>query len=256
MRKFLWLLFFLTTIDCYSQENVGDSVAIDKARKNIVKINLYSLFLKNYSISYERLISKKISLQIGYRFGTYDYWIDNLIGKEIVKQGIIDPRYYGFQIGNSAVTADVRFYLGRKKGMQGLFTGVCGRYAIFDADNVDFNYIPDFENVYNVPLVSNFSGIGGGIVIGKQWIIKKRITIENVSGIYYGKISGSLTSNKDLSGISETDKLDLTDNINSIFTIFNKNYLTDLTITDKGLNGKISGPFVGIRTSLTIGFIF
>jgi len=217
---------------------------------------LYSLLIKNYSVSFERLISKRISLQVGYRYGPYSYWIDNPIGKRIVKAGVGDPRYYAFQIGNNAVTADIRFYLGKKEGMRGLFTGLYGRYAVFDADNVDFNYVSKPEKVYSVPLVNNFTGVGGGIIIGRQWLIKNRITIEYITGIQYGKISGSLISKKDLSALSEPEKNELKENITEMFDIFNKNYITNLTINDKGLNGKISGPFLGIRSAISFGYIF
>jgi hypothetical protein len=266
MAKYLWGLLFLSYTTCFAQQNTLNGLPFDQIKqsstdeelvhKNILKINLYSLLVKNYSLSFERLISRKISLQLSYRYGPYAYWVNNLVGRKIVKHGIGDPKYYGFQVSNNAVTTDLRFYLGRKEGMRGLFLGLYGRYATFDADNLDFNYVTEAERIYSVPLVINSKGIAGGIIVGRQWIIKKRITLECISGVQYGKLNGSLISNKDLSSLSEIEKNDLKDNIAEMFIILNKNYLPTLTVNNTGVNGKISGPFIGIRSALSIGFAF
>lgn len=266
MKYFFFLLLFYSKVFYAQINSIDDPKNIfsgqlqnfpqNSLHKNNFKINILSPFIHNYSASFERLISKKISVQLGYRYAPYSYLIDNIIGKKIVKQGIGDPRYYGFETSNYAVTGDIRWYLGKKEGMRGLFIGLYGRFVVFSADNKDYNYVTKPENVYNVPLVTNFNGLAGGIIVGRQWIIKKRITIEYLSGFHYGKLNGSLTSKKDLSGLSDEEKNNLKANISEIFLIFDKNYLSNFMVTDDGINGNISGPFIGIRSAISIGLIF
>jgi len=224
-------------------------------KANIIKINLYSLFVNNYYISYERLITKKISFQLGYRYQPYEYLAENFVGKKLSKLFSIDPRYYNFKTSNNSVTADVKFYLGRK-APQGLYLGLYGRYTAFDVDNIDYTYILKNESVYSVPLISNVKGVGVGGVIGIQWLIKKRISLEYyIIGGHYGKLSGKLKSEKDLSDLSDEEKSDLKENVEDLFTISNKKYLTS-TISDRGIDGKISGPFFGARSGICVGIAF
>jgi hypothetical protein len=59
-----------------------------------------------------------------------------------------------------------------------------------------------------------------------------------------------------LSGLSDEEKNNLKANISEIFLIFDKNYLSNFMVTDDGINGNISGPFIGIRSAISIGLIF
>ena len=67
MKKLLLLtgLLLLITPGVFAQK------ASEKHRKNFVKVNLTSLFLKNYGIQYERVLSKRVSAAIGFRLMPY-----------------------------------------------------------------------------------------------------------------------------------------------------------------------------------------
>ena len=225
-------------------------------RPNNLKVNLYGLLVNNYSIFYERMIAPKLSVQLGYRYQPYAYLTEIKLVNKLATNGTLDPKYFSFKTGNYAFTADVRLYTGKKhKGAKGIFFSLYGRYTHFDVDNVEYTYVTDKEEVYDVPLVSNLTGFGGGILSGIKWIIKKRITIELYTGIHYLQLKGPLTSNKDLSGLSDQDKSDLKNNVEDIFTFGDKKYLT-AAVSDTGITGTISGPAIGIRSCLSIGFVF
>lgn len=271
MRHNLFFLLMITSVFSFGKQknmriaNAGmeDSVPIKRTdslkkklfRPNSIKVNTYGLLINNYAFSYERIIKRNISVQLGFRYQPYNYLIDNIAGRKLAERGTIDPKYFNFKVGNYAVTADFRLYTSKKKEGKGIFFGLYGRYAHFDIDNVDYTFVNDKEIVYNVPLVSNVSGFGGGISSGIKWIIKKRVVIELYSGVHYLKLTGPLTSNKDLSGLSGQEKSDLKDNVEDIFTLGDKKYLT-ATVGDNGITGSISGPPIGIRSCLSIGFVF
>lgn len=273
MRNYLAAFLLLNFSCCYSQqendsisglsqmiehkENNSNQIDSKLFRRNGIKVNLFSLLVNNYSVSFERIISRKMSIQIGYRYQPYKYLMENPIGRFLTKKGAaIDLRYYNFQTSNNALSSDFRVYTGKKYGAQGFYFGLYGRYASFDADNIDYNYITKNDDEYLVPLVSNFNGFGGGIVMGRQWLIKKRISIDYSFGFHYGKLNGSLVSNKDLSGLTNQEKNELQANIEELFIIVNKNYLSTITVDNSGVTGKISGPFLGIRSGLSIGIVF
>jgi uncharacterized protein DUF3575 len=272
-RNYLLLIFLFIVNCCIGQDLTDSTSAADNfssakkrslhqhdsisVKHNGIKINVYSLFINNYSVSFERLIGRKISVQLGYRYQPYNYLMENPFGRFLTKKGApIDYAYYNFKTSNNTFTLDFKFYTGKKPGMQGLWFGAFGRYAMFDADNTDFNYITESDVEYKVPLVSNFHAWGGGIIAGRQWIIKKLITVEYTLGFQLCEFGGSVISHKDLSGLTAQQKGEVKADISDLFFINDKSYISNLIVDDKGVNGQITGPFLGIRSALTVGIIF
>ncbi len=226
-----------------------------KYQKNVVKFNPTALLLNNYSFSVERAISPKFSIQFGYRYQPYSYLFDNIIGREIAKRAPIDPNYYNFQTSNNTFTLDLKYYP-KSQGLQGVYFGIYSRLGLWDMDNLDYKFAASNDNLYDVPLTSNFKGVAGGISIGKQWIIKKVITIEYyILAAHFGKFSGTLESKKDLSGLTNEEKIQLKSDVEGLYRIADHNYLNTV-VNDKGITGEISGPFIGIRTGINVGFAF
>ncbi len=60
----------------------------------------------------------------------------------------------------------------------------------------------------------------------------------------------------DLSALSPSDKQELKNDVEDIFKVGDKKYVT-AKVTDQGLQGRISGPMVGIRgAGINIGIAF
>jgi hypothetical protein len=241
-----------------SAKLVGAKPSIKKSkffRPNNLNINLYGVLVNNYSFAYERTISNRIALQLGYRFQPYNYLLNIIPGKFLSERGAVPYQYYNFKIANNAVTSDVRYYLRKRKQTSGIFIGLYARYSHFDIDDIEYTYIGDDKNVYNIPLITNLDGIGGGFTLGCKWVIKKRISVEYYSGIHYLQLHGNLSCNKDLSGLSDHEKQNVQRNVEDLFTFSDKKYITT-TINDNGIRGKVTGPSLGFRSGLTLGFSF
>ncbi len=195
-------------------------------------------------------------MQFGYRYQPYNYLFDNFVGKNVTKRVNIDPRYINIQTNNNAFTADLRYYPGRKGAGKGLYISLYGRYVLFDIDHLQYSYETDNSVSYNVPWVSNSKGIAGGILVGMQKRIKNRIVIDFYTlGLHYGALTGSLASKKDLSGLSEQDRTNVKEDLEDLFYLNNHKYLS-ATVNDSGINGKISGSFLGIRSGICLGIAF
>ena len=225
-------------------------------RKNIVKMNLSSLAFSNYSFSYERSIARKITLVGGYSFLPET----KLSGIPLVEKGIefaaLDEEgEEGDEISNildeasfssNAITGEVRFYTGKKPGARGFYASLYGRYTTMHLSHL-YVYESDMGLEYDLPINAKLTGFGGGVMLGAQWLIAKRVTFDwYIVGGHYGKIKGDFNARTDLSSMPQEDKEELERDLEDIASNGDRKYL-DATINDNGMFGKLNGPFGGLR---------
>ena len=85
--------------------------------KNFIKFNITSALIKNYSLQYERILSRSISIALNFRMmpETGIPYTDNIFRWF----DITDPDDTGYYrkpiIGNYAITPEIRFYTGKKR---------------------------------------------------------------------------------------------------------------------------------------------
>src|ERR1700712_1269142 len=142
---FIAVVFVCTTNQLHAQDSVNSSTG-DKKEKvkhqmNFVKFNLMGIALKNYSFTYERILTKTISLSASYRFmptgkipfaGTLAKAADD---DDVDTKNTIE----NLRIGNYAITPELRFYLGKGYG-KGFYIALFYRYASFTADHIPIDY--------------------------------------------------------------------------------------------------------------------
>ena len=228
--------------------------------KNNVKINLSSLAINNYSFYVERLLSRKVSFSAGYR----NMPSTNLGELSVIKK-ISDKINEGeeliaginrMRVDGKAYTGEFRFYGGKKQGARGMYLALYGRYATFNHD-YNYRFTNSSNNVLSVPLKSKVKGYGGGLMIGKQWLIAKRVNLDFYwLGGHYGKLSGTTNAVADLSSLSQQDQRNLKDELDNILTVGDKTFLNS-TVSNKGVTGNINGPFAGLRgLGFSVGIAF
>jgi hypothetical protein len=228
--------------------------------KNGLKINVSSLFLNNYSFSYERMLTRKISFVAGYRFMPKTQLGNISLIKRIIDQvaddgdGIkSDMNKIG--ISNNAFTGEFRFYTGHKAGARGFYLSLYGRYSQFNVDYA-YEYETDSKN-YAIPIKASPRMWGAGLMIGAQWLIAKRITLDwYILGGHYGSIKGDASGVADLSGMSAADKEGIKEDVEGLINIGDKKFVT-ATVTDQGVQARIDGPMIGLRgAGINIGIAF
>jgi hypothetical protein len=260
-----------TTLPSTTATVAPASQAMDKEvfRKNAVKMNLSSLAFSNYSFSYERAIARKITLVGGYstlpesKAGDIPLIKKGMeiaeIGTEAGEDGEgeeISDILDNANVSSNAITGEVRFYTGKKPGARGFYASIYGRYTTM---NLSHTYLYEAETgqEFDVPIVAKLNGFGGGVMLGAQWLIAKRVTFDwYIVGGHYGKLSGDLTGKTDLSALSQEDKAELEAEIEDIASNGDRKYI-DATVNDNGMFGKVNSPFGGIRgLGFNIGIAF
>ena len=258
MKKILSIAALaLCTATAFGQTSESTEKIKSPDGKNLIKVNVTSLFLNNYSFQYERAVGKKISAGLGFRFmpksgmplkSTIEKLIDD---EETVKQ------LETFKTSNFALTPEVRFYLG-KSVYRGFYVAPYARIANFKADLPSFSYT--FEGTANgqtvtqtetIPLSGNLNTVTGGLMLGAQWKLSRLLYLDWwIIGAQYGTANGNIKGSKTLSNEEqqalreELEDLDI------------PNIDTEVTVDASGAKVDMKGPWAGLRGGLAIGVRF
>jgi hypothetical protein len=239
------LLFVILLFPILCQAQLGD--------KNIIKVNLTSLTIKNFHFIYERSITKHFSISLGYRFmpkGEVPF-------ESQLKKAIDDPdiNIPSVKMGNSAITPELRFYIGKGR-MNGFYFAPYARFATFDV-TVPVKY----QNTSNPSqdLEALFSGkvtsTSGGLMMGIQRTIFKVLKLDIwIIGGHYGSCDGTLNATNINPPMDATERADLD---NELKTLDVKPFkATGQTTSATSAVATVSGPWAGIRSGLTLGLRF
>lgn len=236
-------------------ETTTGFAAGDKTKKNIVKLNLMALPLKNFSFQYERVITKRLSVALGVRtMPTGSLPFANSFAAQV---GDGDPdleaNIRAVKVGNFALTPEVRLYVGRKGYGRGFYIAPYYRYAKFTSDELPVDYDGDGNVTKTIRLKGDMTTHSGGLMFGAQWQIAKMISLDWwILGAHYGKSNGALTGTPS-TPLSANEQNDIRTQIEDIDLP-----LTKITadVNANRVRAIIDGPWGGVRAGLTIGIRF
>lgn len=162
-KTFILLIVVVLTIPVFCQEASDVST-----EKNVLKINTLSLFVLTPSIFYERKISDMTSAQLGFGYMGYK---------------VSDVRFTGL-----IITPEFRIYP-KKNAIDGFYVAPYLRYMNLSVKSTTDN------------TKASLSVMGGGLLLGRQWITKSGFNMDLFFGGHYA--SGSAKANS-----GETDWFD------------------------------------------------
>lgn len=227
----------------------------DIAGKNILKVNLTSLLIRNYSFQYERVLTRSVSLAISYRFMPLgsapfeNYIINN--SPEIEAE-----RFDQMKVGNTAFTPELRFYFGKKRFGRGFYLAPFYRFARYDAVDVPGVYDPSDPDSNQVNLLGKgkLSVNSGGLLVGAQWNLGRVLVLDWwIIGPHYGKSNGNFdaVSSRPLTEEEQAEFEESSDSATPQFGIE-----STVTVNSNGFNAELFGPLPGLRAGLQLGIRF
>lgn len=238
-----------------SSLNARETKNIDVHDQNFMKINLTAIALKNYSIQYERVLNKSISIAVSFRtMPTTSIPFKNLILKT-VDEGDADTKetIENFRINDFAFTPEVRFYLSRKGYGRGFYIAPFYRYANFKATNLTFNYTNILNQENSIALAGKLTSNTGGLLFGAQWSVGKHMCIDWwIFGPHYGAGKGTFTgvASKPLTQEEQNDLRQTLEDLDIPLT--NKT----VNVNANGATLTLDGPWGGVRGGLSLGVKF
>lgn len=223
--------------------------------KNIIKLNLLSLPLKNINVEYERGITEKISVALGFRYmGNGSIPFSNKVADLLNEdEDNWDDRIRSATLGNYAITPTVRFYLG-KGNLKGFYVAPFARFAKYTAT---LNYAFEVDNgttttSQDMPLSGSLKTITGGLLFGSQFNLAKNITLDWwIFGPQYGGSDGSISGKKQLSANEQNALRDQLGELKDL-PLVKSTYVVDAN----GATVNFKGPWAGIRAGLSLGVKF
>lgn len=223
--------------------------------RNYIKTNITSIFIHNYSIQYERALSKSISIALAYRYmpnGTLPLKDQILKRMESDDQTAIDA-INNLTIGNYAITPEIRFYLGKKGYGRGFYIAPFYRYAKYSADNVAIDFETDQDQNRTIELSGNITAQSVGFMLGAQWSIAKYLCLDWwILGPHYGVSTG------DMSGITSPalttqEQADVRQSIEDMDIPMVKK---TAEVSANKVAMIFDGPWAGLRAGISIGIRF
>ncbi len=143
------------------------------AQTNALKVNLISPLFKTGSFFYEHQLNDASSLQLG---GLFTYW------------GIGDTKISGF-----AITPEYRRYLSdNQPAMAGFYVAPFVRYQQLGLSVTDTQ-----DDGTAVTAKATLNTLGGGVVVGHQWVFQKRVTLDTFFGPSYNRNFTKLNASND-----------------------------------------------------------
>ena len=253
MKKLLAILVF---IFCFSFAIRAQEAL--KPQMNFVKFNLTSILLKNYSLQYERVLSKRVSAAVSFRFMPYT----NVPFKStIIKMAKFEDQetidvLNSAQFANYSINPEVRFYLGKKGYGRGFYIAPYYRYAAYDTQNLQFSFETGEgmeTQTQEVELKGNITSHTGGIMFGVQWALGKHVSLDWwILGAAYGVSSGVLDGTP-TPAIPQEDIDEVKREIEEIeIPMVEKT----VTVTPTNVRVDLTGPWAGIRSGIVLGIKF
>jgi hypothetical protein len=242
----LLILFFLAVQPISAQEIKKDS--IQKIDKNIAKFNLIGFSVNG---QYERILSKRVSIALSYKI---------LPNGKFLFRGLIptnDPQAResldNLTLSNSAITPEVRFYLGKKGYGQGFYLAPFFRNAKFGGKGIGIDFTLDNGQTATFNMEGNIKANTFGLLMGAQWKLGKNFWLDwQILGPHYGGATGSIIGVSNVS-LSATEQNNLANALRDINFPFAKE---NISVKPNQATLELSGPWAGLRTAISLGFDF
>ena len=239
----LFYLSFLTAAQ--AQTSLQDS-SKSKMIRDIVKINVSALTVKNVSVQYEHILSKKFSVALGGRMMPstaipYDDMVNDILGYDGQDtRNIVNIS----RLSNIAITPEARYYLGKGYG-QGFYVAPYYRFMLFSSNTIIVNYTNK-----SVTMNGDLTAHTGGVMVGAQWFLNKNISFDWwIAGAHFGFSKGKFTG-VPTNPLNPEEQADLKSRLSGIsIPLVHK----EVTVTSNDILATFNGGFGGARAGVSLG---
>ena len=225
--------------------------------KNSVKFNVVGPLTQTYSLQYERMLGKRISLN-----NTFFYRQKSLIPMGVRVDTLAKRHGVGLtgikfqyifmneaRVGVKGYSPELRFYLSKKKNRA--FLSLFGQYELFDM-SVPASLAVKYKNLIvdvKTPVNFTFNTLSGGLLIGKQFRWNRLGVDVVLIGPHYGKARAFYASAETelLSKLSTEEQQYLKDKITERFGLSEKYFALDITTSKAEIKSIKPVPYLGIR---------
>lgn len=231
--------------------------------RTIVKTNLLGYTVGSYSISAERILTKRLSLQVGFsKLGEKS--LGDMVGiKEISEKYLPEAK-----IASQSMSVDLRFYLSRRGYGHGFYLQPYFRHENHTFSGAKIETSRDLpagmpKEYHPYTASHQIKSNSFGLSLGTQWLIgsKKNIVIDwTILGLHYSGSAKSQFTALSPVAVDSQKVEEFKSDISKLAEESNLSELKDLKfeVAQDGSSVKteIKHPYLFLRSSLSIGFRF
>lgn len=245
------LIFTSSTAFC--QTKTDERRDRPQEKLNFLKVNLTGLPLNNYSLQYERSLTKGIGVALSGRImpeGGLPF--KKFLIDKFSEDPEMDDIINGLSIGNHAITPEVKFYLGKGYG-QGFYISLFYRYSEFKLTGMPIEYEGETGSDETLHLSGNLQSHTGGFMLGLQKRLGKVLVLDlwflgphagKGTSVLTGRASTALTADEQQALRESLDDLEI--------PLLDKSVHVDAS----GARVSLDGPWAGVRAGISLGFRF
>ena len=252
MKKItLAIALLLSCQSVFAQEPPAPEVS--EFNKNHIKLNLFALPLRSFSLQYERGLNENMSVSLGVRLQPkggipFRATIENAYASDSLDRDFVNNS----RISSWAITPEFRYYFG-KRPLNGFYIAPFVRIGGYGLEWT-YRYTEDNGNVRTMNFNGKSTAFSGGLLFGAQWHVGKRFLVDWwILGPSYGSYKVNLNAATDLSDLLPDDKQEIKTEIENL-GVQGSRFTATVSNTGVVADGKLSLP--GLRTGLCIGFTF
>jgi hypothetical protein len=222
--------------------------------RNVFKINLTALALKNYSFQYERILNRKISFAVAYRtMPSSSLPLKNMILDASNNNPDTKEAIDALRLSASVFTPEMRIYMSKKGMGRGFYFAPFYRYASFKATGMKFDYTNSSNTKSSMLLSGKLTANTGGFLLGTQYPLGKHLCLDLwILGPHYGAGNGLFTGYA-TTPLTPAEQDNLRQTLNDFDIPLTKK---TVTVTANGATMKLDGPWGGIRSGISFGLRF
>ena len=232
----------------------NDPNTIENNKKNFFKTSVTSPISMSYTIEYERILNKKLSLAFIFN-GMPE---NNLPFNEFLKKKFGEDEFdrnaiENFRLSSISFSPQLRFYLSKKGFGRGFYIAPFFNHSNFSIKKLPSIFTTTSNAVINIDNSGKFTSNTGGILFGAQWMLGKSLSLDwSIAGPHYGRGSGTLD------GVAERDlKIEEQNELKDLWLNSSVSHLIkNVYVNEKGESLQLEGPWGGLKIGISIGFRF
>lgn len=224
--------------------------------RSMLKFNVLGLVMKNYHFQAEAMLGKRVSLVLGYRIMPFTSMPFKNQLTEVM--GITNPdvlqQIDALQVKSTALTPEVRIYLGKRGWGRGLYVAPFYRQAKFSVEIINVSFTnPNTQVAQTLQMTGSLTANTFGFTTGIQFFVTRYFCFDWwIMGPHYGSSKGFLNGNSSTS-LNTDETTSLQNELNGFdFPLMDKN----VRVNQNGATVDLKGNWAGIRTGFAIGLRF
>ncbi len=231
---------------------------IQKTKMNILKVDPTKLALGGLNLSYERMLTRGMSVNIRAKYHSLGFIERSIDGFEVSGDNYSFGLSEGPRFHHWGIDAEYRFYIKNKKAGSGFYIAPYGRYS---------NYLGSIESLYSSTVLgktvqidgdlkTSFDIWGAGAQLGAQWLIKDKVSIDwGFAGLGIDRYVFEVGVKSDnLNNTIDKYTTDLRNVLGEVSGFLARKLA--FNAIENELTSKVPFWMVGFKSSITVGILF